>query len=188
MCLETSIFSIGKTSLRAAILIQLHSVPFVWNRSRRSQPARRRLRQRTAIARCRPPADRRTGPQRRPALRHLPTAPSLPRMRLQDTIQVNNEQFLFFIYDVLFYINIGPSVRPLELTMGKTFCFSDEEASSSFSPEFERSINRSMLDSLLNLYKHCCQGGSFLAHRRWETYTNELLVIRRTWLNPVKTM
>ena len=94
----------------------------------------------------------------------------------------------FFIYDVLFYINIGPSVRPLELTMGKTFCFSDEEASSSFSPEFERSINRSMLDSLLNLYKHCCQGGSFLAHRRWETYTNELLVIRRTWLNPVKTM
>lgn len=51
---------------------------------RRSQPTRRRIRQRQAATKRRPPSHRRTFPSRHPTMRYLKTAPSLPRMRFQN--------------------------------------------------------------------------------------------------------
>lgn len=55
------------------------------DRSSRGQPIGWRIRQWTATARLRPPKDRPAGVVRRPSVRYLAAASSLPRMRLQDT-------------------------------------------------------------------------------------------------------
>ena len=61
-------------------------------RSRRREPVGRRLRQRSAAARHRPPEDRRAGAQRRAALRHLQAAQGQPRLRLQDPLKVRLDE------------------------------------------------------------------------------------------------
>ena len=58
------------------------------SRSGGREPTGRRLRERAAAARLRPPPHRRAGHDGSAALRHLAAAPRLPRLRLQDTHQV----------------------------------------------------------------------------------------------------
>ena len=57
-------------------------------RSGRSEPAGRGLCQRAASAGLREEEDRGAGSHGSPALRHLPPAPGVPRLRLQDPHQV----------------------------------------------------------------------------------------------------
>lgn len=57
-------------------------------RSRRGQPAGRRVRQRPSIAGCRTAADRGAGSSRCPAMRHLAATQGLARLREQDLGQV----------------------------------------------------------------------------------------------------
>ncbi|GIY21094.1 hypothetical protein CDAR_42371 [Caerostris darwini] len=60
----------------------------VFCRPQRHQPAGRRVRERSSPARLHASEDRGAGPQRRPALRHLPHPPGLERLRVQDPGQV----------------------------------------------------------------------------------------------------
>lgn len=58
--------------------------------SRRRQPTRRRVRQRPPSAGRRPAEDSRDGPERSAALRHLTSAPGIPRMCFKNSQQVSN--------------------------------------------------------------------------------------------------
>ena len=58
------------------------------SRSGGREPTGRRLRERAAAARLRPPPHRRARHDGSAALRHLAAAPRLPRLRLQDPHQV----------------------------------------------------------------------------------------------------
>lgn len=63
-------------------------------RSRRRQPAGRRVRKWPTASGRRPAEDRGAGTQWRPAVRHLPPTTRFPRMRFQDTLKVGIIQYV----------------------------------------------------------------------------------------------
>ena len=75
----------------------------VCDRSRRSESARRSVRQRTTAAGHRASADRRDGAPGRSSVRHLQTAARLTRMRQQDTRTVRHvfARLLFYPRDAV---------------------------------------------------------------------------------------
>jgi len=66
-------------------------------RSRRREPTRRRLRQRSTTSRHCASEDRRDGAPGRPAMRHLQATSRLARMRQQNTRTVSNSLVYMFI-------------------------------------------------------------------------------------------
>lgn len=86
-------------------------------RSRRRQPAGRRVREWPTASGRRPAEDRRVGAQWRPTVRHLPPTTCFPRMRFQDTFKVGTTIHVLTIIHLYICYMYNQSLLPTNSTV-----------------------------------------------------------------------